>query len=102
MWLIRLVNDYGVVFYKIYADLPGTSNILYGYVLAAEINVTNNQPVINATDRTIKEGDDFNPLEGVSASDVENGNITNKITYESDVNPNEEGTYHVTYTVSDK
>ncbi len=97
----KVVNDYGVVFYKIYADLPGTSNILYGYVLAAEINVTNNQPVINATDRTIKEGDDFNPLEGVSASDVENGNITNKITYESDVNPNEEGTYHVTYTVSD-
>ena len=97
----KVVNSSGVEFYKIYADLSGTSNILYGYVLAAEINVTNNQPVINASDITIKEGDLFNPLEGVSASDVENGNLTNKITYESNVNPNKEGTYKVTYTVVD-
>ena len=97
----KVVNSSGVEFYKIYADLSGTSNILYGYVLAAEINVTNNQPVINASDITIKEGDLFNPLEGVSASDVENGNLTNKITYESNVNPNKEGTYKVTYMVVD-
>ena len=97
----KVVNEYGVVFYKIYADLPGTSNTLYGYVLAAEINVSNNQPTISASDVTITEGDDFNPLTGVTANDVENGNLTSKITYESDVNPNEPGTYHVTYTVSD-
>ena len=97
----KVVNNGGIEFYKIYADLPGTSNTLYGYVVAGEINVSNNQPVITASDKTIKEGDTFNPLDGVSASDIENGNLTNKITYKSDVNPNKEGTYHVTYTVSD-
>ena len=88
-------------FYKVYTDLPTSENLLYGYVLANEVNVTNNQPVISASDKTIKEGDKFNPLEGVSATDVENGNLTNKITYDSDVNPNQVGTYHVTYTVVD-
>ena len=97
----KVVNSSGIEFYKIYADLPGTSNILYGYVVASEINVSNNQPVITASDRTIKEGDVFNPLDGVSAFDTENGNLTNKITYESNVNPNKEGTYKVTYTVVD-
>ena len=88
-------------FYKVYTDLPTSENLLYGYVLANEVNVSNNQPVITASDKTIKEGDVFNPLEGVSASDVENGNLTSRITYESDVKPEKEGTYHVTYTVSD-
>ncbi len=88
-------------FYKVYTDLPTSDNLLYGYVLANEVNVSNNQPVITASDKTIKEGDTFNPLEGVTASDTENGNLTNKITYESNVNPNEEGTYKVTYTVVD-
>ena len=88
-------------FYKVYTDLPTSDNLLYGYVLANEVNVSNNQPVINASDKTIKEGDTFNPLDGVTASDAENGNLTNKITYESDVNPDKEGTYKVTYTVVD-
>ena len=88
-------------FYKVYTDLPTSDNLLYGYVLANEVNVSNNQPVINASDKTIKEGDTFNPLDGVTASDTENGNLTNKITYESDVNPDKEGTYKVTYTVVD-
>ena len=88
-------------FYKVYTDLPTSENLLYGYVLANEVNVSNNQPVITASDKTIKEGEKFNPLEGVSANDVENGNLTNRITYESDVKTDKEGTYHVTYTVVD-
>ncbi len=97
----KVVGLNGVEFYKIYTDLPADDNLLYGYVPTEEIYVSNNQPVISASDKTIKEGDNFNPLEGVSASDVENGNLTGKITYESDVKPEKEGTYHVTYTVSD-
>lgn len=88
-------------FYKVYTDLPAEDNLKFGYVLANEVNVSNNQPVINASDKTIKEGDTFNPLDDVTASDKENGNLTNKITYESNVNPNKEGTYKVTYTVVD-
>ena len=97
----KVVGLNGVEFYKVYTDLPASENIIYGYIPTEEIYVSNNQPVINASDKTIKEGEDFNPLEGVSASDEENGNLTNKITYESDVNPDQEGTYHVTYTVVD-
>ena len=97
----KVVGLNGVEFYKIYTDLPADDNLLYGYVPTEEIYVSNNQPVISASDKTIKEGDNFNPLEGVSASDAENGNLTGKITYESDVKPEKEGTYHVTYTVSD-
>lgn len=91
----------GEWFYKVYTDLPSSDNKLYGYVLANEVNVSNNQPVINASDKTINEGDTFNPLEGVTASDAENGNLTSKITYESNVNTSKEGTYKVTYTVVD-
>ena len=97
----KVVGTDGIEYYKVYTDLPTSENQLYGYIFANELNVTNNQPVITASDKTIKEGEDFNPLEGVSASDEENGNLTNKITYESDVNPDQEGTYHVTYTVVD-
>ena len=97
----KVVGLNGVEFYKIYADLPTEEGLLYGYVPTEEIYVSNNQPVINASDKTIKEGDTFNPLDGVTASDKENGNLTNKITYESNVNPNKEGTYKVTYTVVD-
>ena len=97
----KVVGLNGVEFYKIYVDLPTEEGLLYGYVTTGEIYVSNNQPVINASDKTIKEGDSFNPLDGVIASDKENGNLTNKITYESNVNPNKEGTYKVTYTVVD-
>ncbi len=97
----KVVGANGGEFYKIYTDLPASDNKVYGYVTAAEINVANNQPVINASDKTISEGSDFDPLEGVTASDVENGNLTNKITYDSDVKTDKVGTYHVTYTVVD-
>lgn len=90
-------NDY----YKVYTDLNVSDGHLYGYVKASDFNVSNNQPVINASDKTINEGSSFNPLDGVTASDKENGNLTNRITYESDVKPDQEGTYHVTYTVVD-
>ena len=97
----KVVGLNGVEFYKVYTDLPASENIIYGYIPTEEIYVSNNQPVINASDKTISEGSEFNPLEGVTASDTENGNLTNKITYDSDVNPNQVGTYHVTYTVVD-
>ena len=97
----KVVGLNGVEFYKIYTDLPASENIVYGYVPTEEIYVSNNQPVINASDMTIVEGSDFNPLNGVSATDVENGNLTSRITYESDVKSDKEGTYHVTYTVVD-
>lgn len=62
----------------------------------------NSLPVINASDKTIELGSKFNPLDGVSASDEEDGDLTNNITIiSSNVDVNKEGVYVVTYEVKD-
>lgn len=43
----------------------------------------------------------FNLMDGVSAHDVEDGDLTNKVVYASNVDVNTEGTYQVTYQVTD-
>lgn len=43
----------------------------------------------------------FNLMDGVSAHDVEDGDLTNKVVYASNVDVNTEGTYQVTYQVID-
>ncbi|MDU3338066.1 DUF5011 domain-containing protein [Paraclostridium bifermentans] len=62
----------------------------------------NNLPVINASNKTIKVGDKFNPMAGVTATDKEDGNITKHIkVIENTVNTNKAGTYKVVYKVTD-
>ena len=61
----------------------------------------NNPPEIYATDKTIKLGTAFNPLDGVTASDKEDGTINKIEVIENTVNVNEEGQYKVTYRVED-
>jgi len=84
-------------FYKVYAD----SSDGYGYIKESDLYVSNKQPIITANDQTIQLGSAFNPLSGVSATDAENGNLTNKITYSGSVNTNVSGTYNITYSVKD-
>jgi len=90
----------GTIFYKIYTDLS-SSEERFGYVWADEWNVNNNQPEINAQDREIIVGEGFNYMEGVTATDKEDGDLTNRITYEGNVDSSKEGTYKVTYTTVD-
>ena len=71
-----------------------------------EIKVTvsssNEKPIINVNDVTLRVGDTFNPLDYVKAEDKEDGNITSKIIVkENTVNTSKEGTYKVVYTVTD-
>ncbi|MEN2256334.1 DUF5011 domain-containing protein (plasmid) [Paraclostridium benzoelyticum] len=62
----------------------------------------NNLPVINASNKTIKVGDTFNAITGVTATDKEDGNITKHIkVIENTVNTNKAGTYKVVYKVTD-
>ncbi|MBC1475952.1 DUF5011 domain-containing protein, partial [Listeria grandensis] len=62
----------------------------------------NNDPVIYANDRTITAGTSFDPLENVTASDIEDGDLTSDIQIISnDVNTKKEGVYSVTYAVTD-
>ena len=62
----------------------------------------NKAPVINGKDKTIYVGDNFDPKNGISASDAEDGNITSKIkVVENTVNTQKVGTYKVIYEVID-
>ena len=59
-------------------------------------------PVISASDRALTVGDVFNVMDGVSASDHEDGDITGSVVVESsNVDTNTVGSYQVTYRVTD-
>lgn len=59
-------------------------------------------PVISgAEDVTITKGSKFVPLEGVTAYDEEDGDLTDKIQYSGNVNPHVPGEYYAIYTVVD-
>lgn len=59
-------------------------------------------PTINASDKTLMLGDTFNPLDGVTASDKEDGDLTKDIEVTSnDVDTTKAGTYTVIYKVTD-
>ena len=63
----------------------------------------NEAPVINAEDKTLTVGDKFDPLYGVTATDKEDGDLTDQIEIaENTVDTSKAGLYSVTYKVTDK
>ena len=102
-------------YYKVYTDVTLTKDryvsysdddiynysYCYGYIREEDLYVQNKQPVLTAESKTIKQFTSFNPLDGVSASDYEDGSINNKISYSGSVDADKPGTYDVTYFVSD-
>ena len=101
----------GYLWYKVPVNLSGSSNI-YGWTLASAPDVlitkyqytaTNSAPVITASDKTIIQGQEFDELDGVTATDAEDGNLTDSIQVTSNnVDTNTPGTYQITYQVTDK
>ena len=100
----------GVLWYQVPVSLDSNENST-GWLLAVDADAriefywsaaTNNEPVISAQDKSIVQGNSFNPLEGISATDNEDGDLTNKITVNGTVDTNKVGSYQITYTVSDK
>ena len=73
-------------------------------VVNPKITGINRVPVINATDKVLTVGDKFDPLDGVTAFDEEDKDIT--LTQDNiianNVNTSVAGTYNVTYKVTDK
>ena len=66
---------------------------------AADLNAC---PVIQATDKTLTVGDEFDPLADVTAEDEEDGDITDKIEIlNNEVDTTKPGKYEVTYKVTD-
>lgn len=104
-------NVNGQLWYKVPVDISGTTNE-FGWTLASAPNVyveklnvkaENTAPVIVAEDRTIVQGTKFNYKEGVTATDNEDGPLTDKIeVVEETVKVDVVGTYKVTYKVTDK
>ena len=90
------------VTYKV-TDSQGASTTKTIYVTVnPKQEVLNEVPVIDASDRVLTEGDRFAVLEGVTATDKEDGNLTDKIhVLKNTVNKEEAGTYEVTYKVTD-
>lgn len=79
-----------------------TKNITYNATWVMNMVPINAAPVIHATDKTIEVGDEFDPRADVTATDEEDGDITNKIEIlKNYVNINEPGIYDVTYKVTD-
>lgn len=98
------------LWYKVPVDLSGTTNE-FGWTLARAPGVNielfksivkNNPPVIIAKDKTIVQGTEFKEKENIAATDIEDGNLTEKIVViKNDVKIHEVGTYEVIYKVTD-
>ncbi|MDU2683256.1 MAG: glycosyl hydrolase family 18 protein [Clostridium sp.] len=71
-------------------------------ITVSEKTSTNTAPVINGvTNKEIKIGSAFNPLTGITASDNEDGDLTNKIVVSGTVDTTKAGAYNLTYSVTD-
>ncbi|WP_223196436.1 immunoglobulin-like domain-containing protein, partial [Listeria fleischmannii] len=82
--------------------LPNFDLKSYGRISGLGEAVTNEKPVINASDKEITVGDNFDPKAGVTATDKEDGDLTSSVTVKSNnVDTNTPGTYDVVYTVTD-
>lgn len=104
------ITDKAKITGSVNTERDGEYTLLYsvtdndGNEISKEIKVKVNadkSPYINASDITIKKGSKFNPLKDVTATDMENGDITDKITYNDNVNTSKVGEYEVTYKVAD-
>ncbi|MBC2137517.1 DUF5011 domain-containing protein [Listeria innocua] len=90
----------------------GTYQVVYsvvdGYGKAAQevtiqITVNNDLPIITATDKVILAGEMFDPLEEVTATDQQDGDLTSAIRIlHNEVDTTTPGTYSVTYEVTDQ
>ncbi|MEH7594275.1 immunoglobulin-like domain-containing protein [Bacillus toyonensis] len=95
---------------------PGKYIVEYWVVDSQEVNATATQTVIVEENRetpdmepkltvpggeTMNVGDSFDPMTGVSATDEEDGDLTDKVTVEGKVDTIKPGTYVLTYTVKD-
>lgn len=66
------------------------------------VDNVNKRPVIYGADnKTISLGEKFDKMEGITANDKEDGDLTSKITVTGDIDVNKEGVYTLIYSVTD-
>ncbi|WIG44877.1 immunoglobulin-like domain-containing protein [Bacillus toyonensis] len=67
-----------------------------------KVETTNEAPVLTVPfTTTLRVGEEFDPMAGVSVSDKEDGNLTNKVKYKGNVDTSKPGKYIVEYWVVD-
>ena len=105
----------GKVWYKVYtevalnADRTISSNkneysfdYSYGYVEKENLYVKNNRPNIEGIeDKTLYLNDSFDKLKDVRAIDSEDGDITDKLIIDGDVDTTRAGEYKLVYSITD-
>lgn len=108
--LEELVGSDGKTYYKVPISLTSNSNS-YGYTLKSDSDayitsynseaiVKNNYPVIEVSDKQIKEGESIDLKKIVKVAD-EDSDILTKLQINGNVNTNIPGSYKVTYSVTD-
>ena len=91
------------VTYKVTDRKGATSRKTIIVTVNPKMEPINAAPVINATDKTLTVGDTFDPKADVTATDEEDGNLTDKIEIlKNDVDTTKAGKYEVTYKVTDR
>lgn len=66
-----------------------------------ETDKNSSPELIGLTDKTIKVGEAFDPMVGVTATDKEDGDLTSKISISGTVDTSAAGSYKVNYSVTD-
>ena len=91
------------VTYKVTDRKGATSRKTIIVTVNPKMEPINAAPVINATDKTLTVGDTFDPKADVTAEDVEDGDLTDKIeVLKNEVDTTKAGKYEVTYKVTDR
>lgn len=93
----------GVKQLKIVVNDSGNGNTLdHGIIAATRLTTNNKKPVLTATDKTYKLGDTINLRDELSASDAEDGNLTENIKIiKNTIDEKNAGRYEVVYQVTD-
>ncbi|RUM65700.1 MAG: hypothetical protein DSZ06_04635, partial [Sulfurospirillum sp.] len=90
-----------IITYSVKDSAGNSASITRTVIVEKKADTTKPIIILNgARNITIKEGDSFTDP-GATASDNEDGDITNKITTSGTVDTNKAGTYTITYSVTD-
>lgn len=82
-------------------DKNGNVSKTYHHLISSKYD-TNHIPVIrNVYTARVKEGSNFNEMQGISAYDTEDGDLTSKIEVSGNVDTNTNGQYELNYHVED-
>ncbi|RDY27314.1 DUF5011 domain-containing protein [Romboutsia weinsteinii] len=102
--LVHITADIKGVKELVIEVTDGGNNTFWDHAVIANPKLTtvDSKPEIDARDKSIKIGTEFNPLDGVTASDVEDGDLTSKLEVaSSNFEENKLGKFEVVYRVTD-